>query len=128
MQNVFSIDGRYYNVLIPEKGIKRSFSVTDSDKAGRVLTGRMQRDIIGTFYNYTVQLDTNMLSESEYDELYEVLSAPVDYHQITVPYGQNALTFDAYVTSGDDTLNMARSSKRWSGLSINFIAMEPQRT
>ena len=88
----------------------------------------MQRDIIGTFYNYTVQLDTNMLSESEYDELYEVLSAPVDYHQITVPYGQNALTFDAYVTSGDDTLNMARSSKRWSGLSINFIAMEPQRT
>lgn len=128
MQNVFSIDGRYYNVLIPEKGIKRSFSVTDSDKAGRVLTGRMQRDIIGTFYNYTVQLDTNKLSESEYDELYEVLSAPVDYHQITVPYGQSTLMFDAYVTSGDDTLNMARNSKQWSGLSINFIAMEPQRT
>lgn len=128
MQNIFSVDGRYYNVRIPEKGVKRSFSVTDSDKAGRVLTGRMQRDIIGTFYNYTVQLDTNSLSETEYDELYEVLSAPVDYHQITVPYGQSTLTFDAYVTSGDDTLDIARNGKRWSGLSINFIAMEPQRT
>ena len=129
MQNLFSIDGRYFNVRIPEKGIKRSFSVADSDKAGRVLTGRMIRDIIGTFYNYTIDIDTNKLSQTEYDEFYEIVSAPVDYHKIVVPYGQSVLEFDAYVTGGDDTLethNLTAGNK-WTGLSLNFIAMEPLR-
>lgn len=127
MQNVFSIDGRYFNVFIKENGIKRSFSVTDTDKAGRVLTGRMVRDIIGTFYNYTIDLSTNKLSKTEYDQLYEILSAPQDYHTITVPYGQSTITFDAYVTGGEDTLQVERSGNKWTGLSINFIAMEPLR-
>ena len=129
MQNVFSIDGRYFNVFIPEGGIKRSFSVADSDKAGRVLTGRMMRDIIGTFYNYTIELSTNQLSRQEYDELYEILSSPEDYHSITVPYAQSTLTFDAYVTSGEDVADKIDSSgTKWSGLSVNFIMMEPLRT
>lgn len=128
VQNAVMIDGQYFNILIPEGGIKRSFAVTDTDKAGRVLTGAMQRDIIGTFYNYTIQFETRNLSPDEYDDLYRILSAPVDSHNITVPYGQTVLNFNAYVTGGEDTLNRIRKNTNdWSGLSINFIAMEPQR-
>ena len=128
MQSLFSIDGRYFNVRIPEKGIKRSFSVADSDKAGRVLTGRMMRDIIGTFYNYTINIDTNTLSKNEYDEFYEIISAPVDYHEIIVPYAQTILKFDAYITEGEDTLKISNSNGNvWTGLSLNFVAMEPLR-
>ena len=128
MQNIFSIDGKYFNIMIPEKGIKRSFSVTESDKAGRVLTGKMVRDIIGTFYNYTIQIDTSNLSPAEYDEFYEIISSPQDSHIIKVPYGQSVLEFEAYCTSGDDTLKkVASKGNVWSGLSINFIAMEAQR-
>lgn len=129
MQNVFSVDGRYFDVFIPEQGIKRSFSVADSDKAGRVLTGRMMRDIIGTFYNYTIELNTNKLNKQEYDELYEILSAPEDYHKIKVPYAQSFIEFDAYVTGGEDVVDIInKDGIKWSGLSINFIAMEPLRT
>ena len=128
MQNIFSIDGRYFNIRIPEEGIKRSFSVADSDKAGRVLTGRMQRDIIGTFYNYSISIDTNNLSKTEYDEFYEIISAPVDYHIIKVPYAQSTLEFEAYVTEGEDTLKISnKNGNKWDGLSLNFIAMEPKR-
>lgn len=128
MQNLFSIDDKYFNVRIPEEGIKRSFSVADSDKAGRVLTGRMMRDIIGTFYNYTIDIDTNKLSKSEYDEFYEIISAPVDYHKIKVPYAQSFLEFDAYITEGQDTLKISNSNGNiWTGLSLNFVAMEPKR-
>lgn len=128
MQHLFSVDGRYFNVRIPEEGIKRSFSVADSDKAGRVLTGRMMRDIIGTFYNYTINIDTNTLSKSEYDEFYEIISSPVDYHTITVPYAQSALKFDAYITGGEDTLKISNSGgNTWTGLSLNFVAMEPRK-
>ena len=127
-QDVFCIDNHYFNVRIPEEGIKRSFSVADSDKAGRVLTGRMIRDIIGTFYNYTITLDTNRLSQKDYDDLYEILSEPKDCHTITVPYGQGTKTFDAYITSGDDVLVKSDASGNvWKGLSINLIAMEPLR-
>ena len=130
MQNVFSIDGRYFDVVIPEQGIKRSFSVMDSDKAGRVLTGRMMRDIIGTFYNYTIEFKANKLNRKEYDELYGIISDPdVDYHTITVPYGQTSITFDAYITNGQDVVDrIGKDGTKWSGLSVNFIAMEPLRT
>lgn len=127
-QNIFSIDGRYFNVFIPQDGIERNFAVVDTDDAGRVLTGAMERDIIGTFYNYTIKLNTNFLSFAEYDELYEILSSPVEYHWIIVPYAQSTLRFKAYVTQGKDVLNrMTSKGNHWKQLSVNFIAMEPER-
>ena len=125
---IFAVDGVEYHVKVPEKGITRSFSVLDTDKSGRSQSGDMIRDIIGTYYNYTIQIDTENLDFEEYDKLYEELSSPKDWHMITVPYGQGTLTFKAYVTSGEDTLGMVyKSGKKWSGLKINFIAMSPQR-
>lgn len=127
-QNIFSIDGKYFNVFIPQDGIERNFAVVDTDDAGRVLTGAMERDIIGTFYNYTIKLNTNFLSFAEYDELYEILSSPVEYHWIIVPYAQSTLQFKAYVTQGKDVLNrMTSKGNHWKQLSVNFIAMEPER-
>lgn len=127
-QDVFSIDGKYFNVFISEDGIERNFAIVDTDDAGRVLTGAMERDIVGTFYNYTVKLNTNFLSFSEYDELYEILSAPVEYHWIILPYAQTTLRFKAYVTSGKDVLKrISQKGNHWKQLSVNFIAMEPER-
>lgn len=133
MQNVICIDSVYYNVRIPEKGIKRKFTVLDDESSGRIQTGGMHRSIIGTFYNYTIVFDTSELSRSEYDQLYETLSAPVDSHVITVPYGQSTLTFDAYVTEGEDVIEKIKrgdnsNENDWTGLSVQFIAMEPQRS
>ena len=127
-QNVFSIDGVYYNVIVPENGIERNFQVLDDDTAGRVLSGVFIRSIIGTYYNYTIQLDTSRMDKAEYDAMYEVLSAPVDYHVLTVPYGQGTLTFDAYITSGKDTLRLMKDGNWWEGLSLQFVAMAPERT
>lgn len=125
---MFAVDGVEYNVKVPEKGITRSFSVLDTDKSGRAQSGDMVRDIIGTYYNYTIQIETEHLDFETYDKLYEVLSAPVEYHMLTVPYGQGTLVFKAYVTSGEDNLGMVyKSGRKWTGLKINFIAMSPQR-
>lgn len=126
---ILTVDGKKYDVLIPSNGIKRSFQVLDGDNAGRTLSGRMVRDVIGTFYNYEVQIYPIVGKYSDYDALYDVLSAPADSHQIIMPYGQTTLTFTAYVTSGQDTLVRKKSKETyWTGLSVQFIAMEPQRT
>ena len=53
---VFKIDGNSYDVEIGS--IKRKFSVLDGDKAGRAADGSMMRNIIGTYYNYSMQINT----------------------------------------------------------------------
>lgn len=128
MKTPFTVDGREYNVLVPAGSLKRSFQVLDGPNAGRLLSGDMERDIIGTYYNYTLQIDTRKTSLAEYDELYEVLSAPEDFHIITMPYGQSTLSFTAYVTDGEDALTRTAGGKNyWTGLTIKFVAKAPQR-
>lgn len=127
-QNIVLIDGKAFNFIIPENGIKRSFEIVDTDKAGRLITGTMQRDIIGTYYNYSIEFRASSSNLDEYDEFYELISSPVDSHVIVVPYGQNELTFNAYVTNGSDMLKCRKKDKnKWYGLNVNFIAIAPER-
>lgn len=127
-KRAFTVDNVAYDVFIPEDGIKRQGRVLDGDNVGRTKAGDMIRDIIGTYYNYEIQVDAKALSQEEYDRLYEVLSAPVDSHMLTVPYGQTTLSFKAYVSNVDDTLKkIDDDGNHWEGLSFSFTAMSPQR-
>jgi len=122
-----TIDGNEYDVQVT--GLTRKAAVLDGKNAGRVLSGRMTRDIIGTYYNYDISFGTSKLSPADYDALYELLTAPVEYHTITVPYGQGTKTFEAYVANATDTLRrMTQNYNHWGDLTITFTAMEPQRT
>ena len=122
------MDGVTYRTLHVTK-LVRSFSVLDGENAGRVMSGGMQRDVIGTYYNYQVEIDPDAASRAEYDAFYRAISAPVDSHTLIVPFGQTTLTFQAYVTQGQDELTMMENSaNRWENLSFNFIAMNPERT
>lgn len=126
----FSIDG----VEFPGFAItsmERSFSVLDGSNSGRSVSGEMIRDVIGTYYNYKMELLFVGDDPAEYDALYERISAPVDSHKLVVPYAQNILSFDAYITSGKDTvrrIDKSVSKTMWEGLSLSFVAMAPERT
>lgn len=121
------LDGVTYQTLHVTK-LQRSFQVLDGDGSGRVMSGDMVRDIIGTFYNYSVEIDPDGASREEYDAFYRNISAPVRSHQLEVPFAQETLIFAAYVTQGtDDLLDMTDDANRWGNLSFNFISMGPQR-
>lgn len=126
MPNVLTID----NTTFPHihfTSIKRNFEVLDGENAGRLMSGEMERDIIGTYYNFSVEVEADDNYPAEYDSFYQMISAPQPSHEITVPYGQTTLTFNAYVTQGADELLYMVNGNRWGGMSFNFIAMEPQR-
>ena len=128
MSTAFQVDGVSYNVLIPRDGLKRSGQILDGENAGRLQTGRMERDIIGTYYNYTLTIDTKGTSIAEYDALYEVLTSPTDCHRVVMPYGQGMIAFDAYVSGVEDGLIAAEPSRNiWGGMTVNFVAMAPKR-
>lgn len=125
---VFMVDGVGYpsvNVI----SLKRNFAVLDGPNAGRVMDGTMKRDIIGTYYNYSMEVTSDYSDLAEYDSLYEVISSPADSHEIVVPYGQGTMTFTAYVANGDDELLHKRENfNKWNNLTFNFVAMKPQRS
>ena len=124
----FKVDGIEFTRAVVDKP-KRSFQILDGENAGRLIRiAKMERDVLGTFYNYNMIIDSRFMTREEYDTLYDLLSAPVDSHTIEVPYAQETLIFEAYVTNGTDELQGIRNDFNiWAGLSINFIAMEPQR-
>lgn len=130
MGGVFLLDGRAYNVEVEADSLERSFVVTDTEQSGRTEDYSMHRDIIGTFYNYSMKVYPKTNDLASYDGFYNAISDPnFESHEMTFPYGQDTLTFRAYVSQGKDKLRIRNGRNIWGmdGLTLNFTAMEPQR-
>ena len=118
------VDGVTYDVIITS--IDRSFSLKQGGQGGTAQTGREILDIIGTDYVYNLKIEPNKDKYSDYDSFYDAITAPVECHTITVPYGQTTITFDAIILSGKDRLKRkVGTSNRWGGLSLQFVPIEP---
>lgn len=122
---VFKLDGTDYNVFVTK--LERSFEVADSDSSGRTKDWNMHRDVVGTFYNYTIEVEARNNDQKAYNDFYQAISSPEESHDVIFPYNGETLSFKAYCTKGKDNLKIRNGQNLWSGLSINFIAMAPQR-
>ena len=124
----FAIDGVEYDPSeIVISSIKRSFSVADGDNAGRNIAGGMIRDIVGTYFNYTIDFNSKSSNPAVYETLFETLAAPADYHTLSLPFGDKTIVQKMYVTGGEDSLKKFKRSGEniFGDLSVNFIAMKP---
>lgn len=117
-----------YHLRVKYETIGRSFHLDDGENADYMLSGLYKRDVIGTYYDYTMEVEPDPQYPGDYDNFYEAISAPVDSHSITVPYGQSTLTYTAMVTSGTDVYRgKVAGVERWAGLQVQFTAQKPQR-
>lgn len=128
MSAIFSIDGREFNVRTAR--VTRRFELREGRNAGDMMSGGRTRDLIGTYFHYTLAIDPSELDRSEYDALYERLTAAQDSHTLAVPYGQSTLTYEAYIESGADKLEAIEddNSNDWADLVIEFRSLAPVRT
>ncbi len=122
--DIFTIDGATPKVGVVS--LQREASILDGDNAGRLKSGVMSRDVIGTFYNYTFEVMPNY-GLAAYNDFYEIITAPVDSHRMEVVFGQGVLAFDAYIANATDNLLKATTENQWEKLSFSTVAMEPQR-
>lgn len=124
-QNVFLMDGVAYNVWV--KKLTRKFAVLDTGKTGRTQSGGMYRDVIGTYYNYTMVVEGKVGAAGELDAFWEAVSRPKKSHLCVFPYNQITLTQQMYVTGGEQDL-VCRTEKgtQWGELTLNFVAMVPK--
>lgn len=123
----FVIDEQQYDLLVTS--LERKATVKDGKNSTTTLSGEYKRDVTGTYYDYSMEIEFRTEDASQYDSLYEVLTAPQNQaHSVTLPYGQRTITFDAYISTSSDKIKTKRKSVTiWGGLSLEFRAIKPQR-
>lgn len=126
--NYFKLNGVAFDVTVAISDITESFNVLDGTNAGRVMTGRMVRDIIGTYIGHKVTL-FNGKKQSDFDALWDYLVAhSVDESvMLEAADGQSTISYEAYYTSGTRTLRSAADGVNiWDEIEIDFVPMEAQ--
>lgn len=127
--NICKINGIAFDVTVaisPE--LEETFNVLDGENAGRVMTGRMVRDIIGTYIGHTVTF-FNGKNQKDFDALWDYLVAHSvdDYVTVDLADGQSTLRYQAYYTSGIRKLKYRQNGVNyWDELQVNFIPMDAQ--
>ena len=126
IRQVVTIDGTSFDVGV--EYIKRQARIEDGPNAGNSKRGDWIRDVYGTFYDYILAFDTSSgLSREDYDTMYGILTAPVEFHTLVVPYGQSTLSFEAGITGAEDNVILMDDGTVWGNLSITCRAKSPQR-
>ena len=78
---VITIDGKAFDVPV----IKLERQAEFLDKyAERVQSGELKRELIGVYYNYSLELGATSNKE-EYHALWDKLTEPKEFHQVTLP-------------------------------------------
>ena len=117
------IDGVEYKVPIVE--MQRKGDILDLT-ANRTEDGVLHREVIGTFYNYTLTIGV-VRNQELYDNLWWVLTTPVASHQIQLP--NQPAPFEGYFGSCKDNIKLITDDGQVAkGLSFNLIATRPSRT
>lgn len=122
MSQYIIIDEIEYPVAIVD--MQRKGDILDLE-ATRKEDGTLYRQVIGTYYNYTLNIYTP--DRELYERLWQVLTAPVASHKIQLPYQQNY--FIGYFGSCKDTIiKVDEHGYKAKGLSFNIVASDPSRT
>lgn len=126
--NGILMDGTTYKVRVVYNSLVRSFELRSGENEDYMISGRHERDLLGTGYAYQLAVEPDPAHPEAYDAFYEAISSPVPSHKITMPYGQGTLEFDAEILSGEDRLlGKLAGVNRWTGLVVDFHPLSLQR-
>jgi len=120
----FQIDGIEYKVPLLSP-LDRKGDILDRT-ASRTEDGVLHREVIGTYYNYTL----NFLATGDrasYESLWWKLTEPVASHQVQLPYQPEP--FEGYFGSCKDNVTLITpDGQKAKGLSCNLVCTRPSRT
>ena len=126
-EQLLKIDGQRFEVRLIK--ISRSASILDK-YAKRTINGDLQREIIGTYYNYSLEFAYND-EPSKYKKLWDILTAPIPFHDIEIVDTVETYSFKGYIADVKDNISYANPNnkyeRRFDGLSCDIVAKEPAR-
>lgn len=121
------IDGIFFD--IPMVSLKRNANFLDK-YAERVEAGDLERELIGVYYNYTLTVGTSSdFGDTDYDEFWDKMTEPVEFHDISVPVKKGYYTFRGYISSvSDEYEKILDKDVMFKSFTCKFTAKSPART
>ena len=125
---MITVDGIQYRVTVVPDTLKRVAQLIEGRNASDMMSGRHERDLMGTRIPYEMRIEPDWVNYADYDALFDALAQPADSHIVTVPYGQTTLTFAAMIqTVSDGLIGEANGINRWHGMQVSFQPITPQK-
>lgn len=124
------INGTEFDVTVSISSYEENFNVLDGSNAGRVMSGRMIRDIIGTYIGHSITFYNNG-NNAAFDALWEYLKAHSvdDCVLLEAADGQSTISFRCYYGDTEQPIEKVENGiNYWGEFSVNFIPMDPQVT
>lgn len=126
--NYVKINGKLFDTKVAISDYEEYFNVLDGDNAGRALSGKMIRDVIGTYIGHRVTFFATE-NRAGLDELWDYLleHSVDDYVILEAVDNQESLSYNAYYTSGSRKLKKVENGVNyWDEIQINFIPIDAQ--
>lgn len=126
-EHLLIIDGNKFGVMLTK--INRKANVLDK-YARRTADGDLRREVIGTYYNYSLEFAYNDEPE-RYKILWDKLTEPTEFHDITIVDTVEMMTFKGYISDVSDEIIYANPNngyeRQFNSLSCELVAKLPNR-
>lgn len=123
------LNGIEFDAEVAIAAYNRNFNVLDGENAGRVMAGRMVRDVIGTYVGHKITVFRRGDNYEGLDRFWDYLveHSVDDSVMLEAADGQKTISYEAYYTSGSqDIEKVVNGVNYWGNIEINFIPMEAQ--
>lgn len=121
----FSIDGFTWEHFCE---IRRLADVTSTDISGYLMTGAYFNDVQGTYHSYEITVAVPMSERDAYNQLYELLTEPVDGHAFVLPYNSKTISLTARVAEiPDEFYPVGTDGAYWLGQRFTIVSNYPTK-
>ena len=123
------LNGKVFDADVAISKYNRYFNVLDGENAGRVMTGRMVRDVIGSYLGHKITVFRRGDNYAGLDEFWEYLfqHSVDDSVMFEAADGQTTISYEAYYTSASQDIEKAEDGVNyWGEIEVNFIPMDAQ--
>lgn len=123
------LNGVEFDADVAISAYNRNFSVLDGENAGRVMTGRMVRDLIGTYIGHKITVFRRGDNYAGLDKFWDYLiqHSVDDSVILEAADGQKVISYEAYYTSASQEIEKVEDGiNYWGEIEVNFIPMDAQ--
>ena len=123
------LNGQEFDADIAISAYNRNFNVLDGPNAGRVLSGKMIRDVIGTYLGNKITVFRRGDNYAGLDVFwdYQYQHSIDDSVLLEAADGQTTISYQAYYTSASQDIEKVENGVNyWGEIEVNFIPIDAQ--
>lgn len=123
------LNGVKFDADIAISNYNRNLNVLDGENAGRVMAGRMIRDIIGAYIGHKITVFRRRDNYQGLDDFWDYLVAHSvdDSVMLEAADNQKTISYEAYYTSASQDIEKVEGGVNyWGEIEVNFIPIDAQ--